>query len=294
MVLFASLLAAALAAPSPSPSPAPKFDTASWNQPMEPFRVLGTVHYVGTSDLGVYLVTTPEGHVLVDGGLPESAPLIEASIRALGFDPRDIRVLVTTQAHFDHVGSLAHFKRLSGARVAVMDGDVSLVESGGRTDYLFADAKDLWFEKVKVDRTLKDGDTVTVGGVTLTARRTPGHTPGSTTWLASVEEGGRPYRVVFAASTGINPGTRLVDRPSYPGIADDYAHAFEVLESLAPEVPLGSHAGFFDLHGKRAKLAAGASSNPFVDPEGFRAHVAARKQAYLEQLERERGGSRAP
>jgi metallo-beta-lactamase class B len=274
-------------------------DTASWNRPSEPFRIVGPVHYVGTNELAAYLVATPAGHLLVDGGLPESAPLIEASIRALGFDPKDVRVLVTTQAHFDHVGSLAHFKKLSGARVEVMDGDVSLVETGGRTDYLFGEGATrpsgtYWFEPVKVDRRLKDGDTVTLGGVTLTARKTPGHTPGSTTWLADVEDGGRRYAVVFAASTGINPGTRLVDRPSYPAIAADYARAFEVLESLRPDVFLGGHTGFFGLDAKRARLKAG-ERDAFVDPEGFRAYVAVRKKAFAEQKARERAvGATAP
>jgi metallo-beta-lactamase class B len=265
-------------------------DTASWNRPVPPVRIVGPVHFVGTNELAAFLVATSAGHVLVDGGLPESAPLIEQSIRTLGFDPKDIRVLLTTQAHFDHVGSLAHFKKLSGARVEVMDGDVSLIETGGRTDYLFGGNERYRFEPVKVDRALKDGDTVTLGGLTLTARKTPGHTPGSTTWLVTVEDGGRSHTVVFAASTGINPGTRLVDRPSYPGIADDYAHAFAVMESLTPDVFLGGHTGFFDLEGKRARMREGGA-NPFVDPAGFRAHVAARKRAFEEHKAKERASA---
>jgi metallo-beta-lactamase class B len=273
----------------PSADAVAQIDTSRWNEPSEPVRIVGPVHFVGTNELAAFLVATPGGHALVDGGLPESAPLIEKSIRVLGFDPKDIRLLVTTQAHFDHVGSLAHFKRLSGAQVAVMDGDVSLIESGGATDYLFGDGDPRTrFEKVKVDRTLHDGDTVSVGGVTLTARRTPGHTPGSTTWLATVEDGGRRYQVVFAASTSINTGTRLLDRPSYPGIAEDFARTFEVLESLTPDVFLGGHTGFFRLEEKRAKLAAGRDPNPFVDPEGFRAYVAGRKRSFEEQRDQER------
>jgi metallo-beta-lactamase class B len=222
---------------------APAADPARWNEPVEPLRIIGPVHFVGTNELAAFLVTTPEGDVLIDGGLPDSAPLIEQSIRKLGFDPRRI------------------------------------------TDASFR------FEPVKVDRTLRDRDTVSLGGITLTARKTPGHTPGSTTWLTSVEAGGRRYEVVFAASTGINPGTRFLDRPSYPGIAADYAHAFEVLESLRPDVFLGGHTGFFDLEGKRGRLGRAGPVNPFVDPEGFRAHVASRKRAFEEQLARERAGS---
>jgi metallo-beta-lactamase class B len=281
-------LAATLAAPAPTP------DTPNWNQPVEPFRVIGPVHYVGTNELAVFLIATPAGHVLIDGGLPESAPLIEASIRKLGFDPADIEVLLITQAHFDHVGSLAALKKASGGRVEVMDGDVPVIESGGRTDYLFGEGGaqaglGYRFEPVKVDRTLRDGDTVTRGGVTLTARKTPGHTPGSTTWLTTVEEDGKPYLVSFTASTGINPGTRLGDRPSYPGIAEDFARAFTVLESLQPDVFLGGHTGFFRMEEKRARLGQGGA-NPFVEKgaASFKAHVAARKQAFSKQLEDER------
>ena len=269
-------------------------ETAKWNQPVEPFRVIGPVHYVGTNELAAFLIATPAGHVLIDGGLPESAPLIEKSVRKLGFDPEAIEVLLTTQAHFDHVGSLAALKKLSGGQVQVMDGDVGVIESGGRADYLFGDGGAqaglrYRFEPVKVDRTLRDGDTVTLGGVTLTARKTPGHTPGSTTWLATVEEGGQPHLVAFTASTGINPGTRLVDRPSYPGIADDFARAFEVLESLKPGVFLGAHTGVFGMEEKRARMGQGGA-NPFVEREAtaFKAHVAARKQAYRQQLADER------
>ena len=271
-------------------------DTASWNKPSEPLRIVGPVHYVGTNELAAFLVATADGHVLIDGGLPESAPLIEQSIRKLGFDPKQIKVLLTTQAHYDHVGSLAHFAKLSGARVEVMEGDVGIIESGGRTDYLFGEKADtprptFWFEPVKVQRTLKDGDTVSLGGVTLTARRTPGHTPGSTTWLTTVPDGGRTYTVVFSASTSINPGTRLVDRPSYPGIGEDYARSFELLQSLKPDVFLGGHTGFFDLEGKRAKLGQGGV-NPFVDPEGFQAYVAGRKKMFEEQRDKEKAAAK--
>ena len=279
--LWSSGTGAAAAAAAP--------DVSAWNRPAEPFRVVGPIHFVGTSELAAFLITTPAGHVLVDGGLPESAPLIEASIRALGFDPRDIRVLLTTQAHFDHVGSLAYFKRLSGGRVEVMDGDAAIVESGGSADYLFGAAGPRYrFDRVKVDRTLHDGDTVALGGVTLTARRTPGHTPGSTTWLTTVRDGARSYRVVFAGSTTVNAGTRLVAAPSYPGIAGDFAHSFEVLESVTPDVFLAAHTGFFDMEAKRARLGRPGSENPFVDPAGYRAHVAAKKRDFDDEIARQR------
>lgn len=297
MHLLSTVLALAAQASAPSPSPsAPAFDTSAWTRAAEAFRVIGPVHYVGTEDLGVYLVTSPKGHVLVDGALGVSAPLIEQSIRSLGFDPRDIKVLLTTQAHCDHVGSMAHFKRTTGAQVAVMDGDVEVLRSGGRTDHLYGEkavtpVPEAWFDAVTADRTLRDGDTVTVGGLTLTARKTPGHTPGSTTWLLPIVEDGRPLTVAFVASTGMNPGVRFVGAPSYPGIADDFARAIRVLESLAPDVPLGSHAGFFGTWNKRALQKSGTQPNPFVDREGFRAHVSERKKAIEARLAEERASA---
>jgi metallo-beta-lactamase class B len=294
MPFLCSLIALAAAqAPSSTPASAPLFDTSAWTRPAEAFQVVGPVYYVGTEDLGVFLVASPKGHVLVDGALGESAPLIEKSIRSLGFDPKDIKVLLTTQAHYDQVGTMAHFKRTTGAQVAVMDGDVEVLRSGGRTDHLYGEkaarpAAEAWFDPVTADRTLKDGDTVAVGDLTLTARKTPGHTPGSTTWLLRIVADGRPLTVAFAASTGMNPGVRLAGAPSYPGIADDFAQAFRVLESLAPDVPLGSHAGFFDLWSRRARQKSGTQPNPFIDPAAFGAYVAERKKAFEARLAEER------
>lgn len=274
---------------------AQQFDTDAWNKPGAPFRVIGPIHFVGTAELAAFLLTTPAGHILVDGGLPESAPLIEQSIRALGKRPEDIRVLLTTQAHFDHVGSLAHFQRLSGARVEVMEGDVDVVESGGRTDYLFGDAGERTrFPPVKVDRTLHDGDSVVLGGLALTARKAPGHTRGSTAWLTRVEEGGHGHSVIFAASTTLNPGTRLLRPASYPGIASDFLHAFTVLESLSPDVFLGSHTGFFGMEGKRARLGQAGEQNPFVDPAGYREHLRVKRAAFDQELARQRAPAAGP
>jgi metallo-beta-lactamase class B len=265
-----------------------------WSRPTEPFRVVGTVHYVGTAELGAYLITSSEGHILIDGGLPSSATPIEASIRKLGLDPKEIRILLTTQAHFDHVGSMAYFKKLSGARVEVMDGDVPALESGGKTDYLFGTDAKFHFEPVKVDRVLKDGDVVTLGGATLKAVRTPGHTPGSTTWTMTADEHGKKYTVVFAASAGINPGTGLVTNPSYPGIADDYAYTLKTLAAMTPDIFLGSHTGFFKMEDKRTALFMKNTPHPFVDAEGWRTYVASRQKAFDEYVAKERAAAVAP
>lgn len=265
-----------------------------WSRPTEPFRVVGTVHYVGTAELGAYLITSSEGHILIDGGLPSSAVPIEASIRKLGLDPKEIRILLTTQAHFDHVGSMAYFKKLSGARVEVMDGDVPVLESGGKTDYLFGPDANFHFEPVKVDRVLKDGDVVTLGGARLLAKRTPGHTPGSTTWTMTADEKGTKYQVVFAASAGINPGTRLVTNPSYPGIADDYAYTLKTLAAMTPDIFLGSHTGFFKMEEKRTALFMKKTPHPFVDAAGWRTYVSSRQKAFDEYVAMEKAEAPQP
>jgi metallo-beta-lactamase class B len=243
----------------------------TWTQAVKPLRVAGPIHYVGTAELAAFLIHTPQGHILIDGAVPAAAPLIEKSIRDLGFKPEDIRILLTTQAHSDHVGTHAHFKKLSGARVEAMDGDAQLLRSGGTTDYLFGSDPRFHFPPMAVDRVLKDGDIVTIGGQRLTARRTPGHTPGSTTFMMDVNEGGRTYRVVFAASTTVNPGTRLTKNPSYPGILEDYRRTFETLASLKPDIFFSGHASFFGLEKKRAAATEPNPAAAFVDPAGFTA-----------------------
>ena len=258
-----------------------QFDTSKWNLPFEPFKVAGPVYYVGTSELAAYLITTPKGHVLIDGGLPESAPLIEQAVRQLGLKVEDIEVLLTTQAHFDHVGSLAALQKASGGKVMVMEGDAALVEAGGKGDYLFGDRQ--LFPAVTVARILKDGDTVTLGGVTLKAVLTPGHTKGCTTWTTEIAEGGRTLKVLFAGSTGVNPGTVLPSMPTYPTIGADYDRAFRVQASLSPDIWLAAHASLFDLANKREKQKAGGS-NPFIDPDGWKQSVEARRKAHAALL----------
>jgi metallo-beta-lactamase class B len=218
--------------------------------------------------------------------MPTSASLIEAGIRKLGFKPEDIRVLLTTQAHVDHVGTLAHFKKLSSAQVAVMAPDDELVKSGAKTDYLFSGDERFRFEPVAADRVLKDGDVVELGGVRLTARLTPGHTRGTTSWVTTVEDSGQSYSVLFPGSTSVNPGTRLVRNPSYPGIADDYRRSFRLLESLKPDIFLGAHAGVFDMDAKRPR-AASDGARAWVDPEGYARYVAKSKESFEALVARE-------
>ena len=265
-------------------------DVPEWYEPVEPFRIVGPIHYVGTRELGVYLFATPEGHILLDGAMPRSATTIEDSIRKLGFEVEEIRFLLISQAHADHVGTLAHFRKRTGATVAVMRGDDRLLQTGGAADPVLGSVPAFHFEPVTVDRVLQDGDTVSLGGLHLTARHTPGHTPGCTTWLATVEDGGRSYQVAFPGSTSVNPGARLAKDPSYPGIADDYRRAFAVLESLEPEIFLAAHASFFDLDAKRARAGAEGPA-AFVDIDGYRKLIAGQKAKFEEIVRGQVSGS---
>jgi len=258
----------------------------SMNQPVAPFRIIGNVYYVGASDVTSYLITTPAGHVLLDGGFVETAPQIEANVAKLGFKLEDVKILLSNHAHYDHAGGLAELKRRTGARLAASAADAPLLARGGHDDFLFGDS--LTFPPVRADRVVRDGDTVALGGTVLTAHLTPGHTPGCTTWTMEVAEAGRTYRVAFLGSASVNSGTVLLGNAKYPGIAGDYAKTFAVMRSLPCEVFLSSHGSFFDLAGKAKRLAAGETPNPFVDPAGCRAWVAENEKAYEEQLRKEK------
>jgi metallo-beta-lactamase class B len=260
----------------------------SWNQPVEPFRIVGNLYYVGASDVTAFLLTTPKGHILLDGGFAETAPLIRDSIRKLGFRLEDVEILLSSHAHMDHAGGLAALKAWSGATFLASAGDVAMLVAGGKGDFRFGDS--LTFPPIRPDRTLRDGETVRLGGTTLTARLTPGHTPGCTTWDTTIEDGGKRYRVVFVGSTTVNPGVNLTGMPGYPQIAADYQRTFAALEKLPADVFLASHGSFFDLAEKTAALRARkpGAANPFVDPEGYRSFVAATRKRFEDQLARDR------
>lgn len=274
-----TVLAAQSPSPAPSASETPSALVKSWLAPAEPLHIVGPINFVGTQGLGVYLITTPAGHMLLGGGMPGSAATIEASIRKLGYKPEDIKILLSNHAHFDHVGTLADLKKLTGAIVAAMNRDVDLLASGGKIDYLFAKNPKFRFPPVTTDRVLKDGDIVELGGVKLTARRTAGHTPGCTTFTTTIQDGGRAYNVVFPDGTSVNEGTRFVNNPSYPGILDDYRHTFTTLESLKPDIFLSYHVDEFDLAAKRVR-AATEGVQAFVDPDRYRRFVTERKAKF--------------
>jgi acetyl esterase/lipase len=253
---------------------------ADWHEPFPAHKVVGNVYYVGSKDLATYLITTPEGHILINSGFDRTVGLIQKSVESLGFKMTDVKVLLASHAHSDHVAGLARLQRLTGARVFVMRGDDQVIASGGKGQYLYA--SDRW-DPCKVDRVLTDGDEVKLGGVTLTARLTPGHTRGCTTWTWKVSEGGKSYIVVVIGSPNVNPGYRLVDNKDYPQIADDFARTFEVLKGLPCDVFLGAHGAYYGMVERHALLKK-AKANPFVNPQGYKDYVALKERAFRKAL----------
>jgi len=262
-------------------------ERAAWNKPVQPFRIIGNIYYVGLSGVASYLITSPQGHILLDGGFPESSPLIEKNIAALGFRIQDVKYLLNSHAHFDHCGGLQELKRLSGGQMVASRLDGEVLESGGRGD--FASWKDSLFPAVKVDRVIADGETLQLGDVGMAAVLTPGHTKGCTTWSLPVQDSGKTYHVVFYCSTSV-PGYRLIDNPKYPQIISDYVHSFARLRQLPCDVFLAPHAGFFHLKEKRARMGKGA--NPFVDSAEFRAFLDGSEQDFQRELNKQRADMR--
>jgi metallo-beta-lactamase class B len=247
---------------------------------MEPFRVVANIYSVGASDATVFLVGTPKGMVLINSGAPSEYDQIRANIKKLGFDYYDIRILLSSHAHYDHAGNFARIRLETGARLMAADGDVPLLERGGKDDPQFGDK--FPFPPVDVDQPIHDGDRVAIGGIIFTAHLTPGHTKGCTTWTTTVRWQKKPYDVVFVGSASVPSEYRLVGNPKYPDEVADYKHTFEVLRSIHPDVFLGSHGSFFDLEGKYARR--NGPTNPFVDPEGYRKHVAEMEKAFNQRL----------
>jgi metallo-beta-lactamase class B len=254
-----------------------------WRQPFDPVKIVGNVYYVGTRGLSSFLIVTPAGGILIDSGEAASVPFIRASVERLGFRLADVRILLAGHAHVDHVGGHADLKRLTGAQVIVMDADRDGLESGTDRSALGGAG----WNGVHVDRVVKDGDTVALGGTTLTAHLTPGHTQGCTTWTMDATENGRRHQVAFVCSVTINEGVHLVGNTRVPDIAEHYARAFRVLHDLRPDVFVAEHGSVFDLEDKARR--AGGAANPFVDPEGYRRFVDRSEQAYRRQLRDEQG-----
>ena len=262
--------------------------SADWTEPFPPFRIAGNLYYVGSRGLANYLVTTPEGHILINSDLEANVPMLRASVEKLGFKFSDIKILLISHAHWDHNAASATIKKLTGARYMVMNEDAAVVESGGKTDFQYGDTPTSLYPPAKVDRVLHDGDQVTLGDAVLVAHLTPGHTKGCTTWSMKVSDSRKSYDAVIVGSPNVNPGYRLVKNSAYPGIADDYGRMFKVLESLPADLFLGAHGSYFDLEKKYARMKPGAA-NPFVDPEGYRKFVAQKKAEFNAEYARQGG-----
>lgn len=258
----------------------------AWTTPVAPFRIADNLYYVGSQDLAAYLVTTPAGNILLNANLPGSPPLIRRSVEKLGFRWTDTKILLISHAHFDHAGGAAAIVKQTGAKFEVMDGDVDVMESGGVKDFAFGPKPQ--FPPVHVDVTLHDGEKVTLGGVTLVAHRTAGHTRGTTTWTMKAHVPGEPAdvrrNVVIVGSWSVLSSYRLLEErggkpASYPGIANDYSAAFTVWHSLPCDVFLASHGQIFGLLPKLKRMPA-EGDKVWIDPEGYQRAVAAAQEEF--------------
>lgn len=262
---------------------------ASWTTPFPPHRIAGNLYYVGSEDLASYLIATPQGLILINSSLEASPSLIQNSVEQLGFHFKDIKILLISHAHYDHCAGSAKIKQLTGAKYFVMDADVPVVESGGKADFQYGAEKGMLYPPTKVDRILHDGDSVSVGGTVLTAHKTAGHTKGTTTWTMNETEAGKTLHVVIVGSPNVNPGYKLVANQAYPQIAQDYKQGFQVLQSLPCDIFLGAHGGYYDMKEKYARWKQG-DRNAFIDPAGYKAYIADRKQAFEAEFARQEAG----
>jgi len=249
--------------------------TVGDNDAFPAYKVFGNVYYVGTQDYASFLVTSSEGHILINPDFEDSVDLIKAGVEKLGFHFGDIKVILISHAHGDHAAGVAKMKEMTGAQFMVMDGDVPAMEhpNPGRGGYPAA----------RISRILHDNDEVKLGGNTLVAHLTPGHTKGNTTWTLKAAENGRTLNVVIIGSAGVNSAPSLVNNSNYPNIVEDYQNTFRVLKSLPCDVFLASHGKFYGMKQKYASLGQGP--NPFVDPDGYKAHVKLMEQAFYYKLD---------
>jgi metallo-beta-lactamase class B len=247
-----------------------------WHREFTAFRIAGNLYYVGTADLAIYLITTPQGNILINSNFEQDVPLLKKSIAGLGFKYEDTKILLISHAHGDHDAAIGLIKRETGAKLEVMQQDVASEESTGRGR-----------PGAHVDRVLHDGDTVELGGSKWTAHLTPGHTPGCTTWTAQVQDGGRTLNVVIIGSPNVNAGYYLVGNKNYPQIAEDYVKTFAVLKSLPCDVFLGAHGAYFGLLAKYEKFKAG-DKNAFIDPQGYKDYVASKDAEFRTEWERQK------
>jgi metallo-beta-lactamase class B len=251
-------------------------------EPFPPHKIAGNLYYVGSKDLASYLIVTPEGHMLINSSFEESVPLIRNSIEKLGFKFTDVKILLISHAHSDHCAGSEEIIQQTKAQYFVMEQDADAVERGGAKKSRLGDYTQ--FRPAKVDRRLNDGDEVKLGGSTLIANLTPGHTRGCTTWTMKVAG----LNAVIIGSPNVNPGYILENNKDYPAIATDYERTFRFLKAQPVDLFLGAHGGYYDMNAKYARSIDAGAINPFIDPEGYHRYVADREKAFLAELAKQK------
>lgn len=256
-----------------------------WNQPVKPFRIIDNIYYVGSSGIASFLIATPNGHILLDCGTSETVPLVVGGIRQLGFKPEEVRILLNSHGHYDHAGGMAALKKITGAPLIMDDADALLLENGGKGDLQYRDS--FTYPPVKVDRPLRNGESVELGGFRMTAHFTPGHTRGCVTWTLQASENGKVYDVVIVGGLTA-PNYVLWKNPRYPGVAEDFQRTFKILRALPCDVFLTMHGFQFGLAGKIERLKQGGRVNPFFDPQGYRKFIEQCEKQFKADLEKQR------
>ncbi len=274
LILALALLAAA---------PVHAWSQNGWDDPFPAHRVMDNLYFVGTAGLGTFLITTPEGHILINSDFERTIPIIEQSMEGLGFHLADIEIILGSHAHGDHQAADAFLRERTGAQLMIMEEDVEGWQRMNRAD-----------RDIPIDRVLRDGDRVTLGGTTLVAHLTPGHTRGCTSWGMELEENGETYDALIVCSFGVNPGYNLIDNPSYPDQAQDYRATFAKARAMPVDVFLGSHGSFYGLPGKYQTLQRRneGDPNPFVDHAGFLNYIDQYEQRFQTMLETQQRESR--
>lgn len=263
-------------------SPNEKYRT-NWSKPAEPLHIIGNIYYVGATGISSYIITTSQGLILLDSGTLPMLPVIKKNIEKLGFSITDVKYIISSHAHWDHVEGHAQMKRVTGAQIVALDEDATAIASGIDSSALNGEG----WEPVKVDRIIEDGDTLSLGNVILTAHLTPGHTKGCTSWTTTVTEGHKSYKVIFVGGTSINSGVKLLNNERHPQIAEDYAKTIKLLKSLNPDVFLAQHPSMYTMQEKRALISMGVSKNPFLNTGEYKKFLQATEAKYLAQLNKE-------
>ncbi len=300
LALASAALGSGVFAAEPTPRPLPPAPNSAWvkrlfdgwRAPVPPRHLVGNIYYVGAIGVSSFLITTPEGHFLLDTGFDDTVPIVLHGVEQLGFKLTDVKFILSSHAHIDHVGGHALMKKLTGAQIVASAADAQTMESGGTADYIQWPKETILYAPVKADRIVADGERLTLGGVTLTAHLTPGHTRGATTWTMDVTDRGATRHVVFFSSASINDGTRLLNNPLYPEFVRDFEATFATLKALPCDIYFAPHGGQFAMAEKFARLDRDEKENPFVDPAGWQRLIAGAEKAFRDQLAAERAAAR--